>query len=580
MVGVEEGAMLMEKRAVITVDGQDKTLPAFIVNLLNRRGVADEGFSRFLYPRLADLPHPDKMKNLTAAARLAVAAISDDRPIVIWGDYDVDGTTGTALLVHFFRELGVEVTWYIPNRLSEGYGLHSDWFCNRQKCCIGGDFLLITVDCGVSNHREVAIVKELGGKVIITDHHAVPKEGVPDCLVVNPSQKDCGFHGEKLAGVGLAFYLAAAVRSELGRLPEQALLSHKINLKKYLPFVALGTIADMVDLTPTNRILVRSGIEALESTEFYGLTELLSCHQITGSRLTSEDIGYLLAPKINAPGRLGDSSLAVSLLVAENKRLAKKMADKLICINDERKRVCENNFENALASLSRSAVAEQGCAIVCGEMHLGVAGIVAARLVEEFAVPALVLAKMIGRDGSSICSGSARSVDGVNMVELLEQCSPYLLRFGGHAMAAGLSLLAENFLVFSQMFSSLARNALTTRDLSQQKKEPQIHLSVDQLMAEEHLDLLQLLEPYGPGNPQPIFHDAAARVVDVRAIGRDFAHLQLTIRGKYRNYKGVGFHLGKRLAEIQSSPQRKMSYTPTLNRFRGTVSWQVRVIDL
>jgi single-stranded-DNA-specific exonuclease len=420
----------------------------------------------------------------------------------------------------------------------------------------------------------------MGGKVIITDHHAVPKEGVPNCLVVNPSQEDCGFHRENLAGVGLAFYLAAAIRSELARMPEQTLMPHNINLKKYLPFVALGTIADMVELTPTNRILVRSGIEALEKPEFHGLAELLACHQITGSRLTSEDIGYLLAPKINAPGRLGDSALAVDLLVAKEKRQAKKMADKLIDINDQRKRLCEDNFEKALNSLSSSAVAQQGCAMVCGEMHLGVAGIVAARLVEEFAVPALVLAKMIGRDGSSIYSGSARSVDGVNLVELLEQCRAHLLRFGGHAMAAGLSLLAEKFPDFSQEFSSMSRKALLKRDFSQRKIEPQIDLPVDELMAEEHLDLLQLLEPYGPGNPQPIFHDVAARVVDARAIGRDFAHLQLTIRGKYCNYKGIGFHLGKRLAEIQSSPQRRMRYTPTLNRFRGTVSWQVRVIDL
>jgi len=572
--------MLMEKRAVITVDGQNKTLPGFLVNLLNSRGVEAGEFSRFLYPSLADLPHPDNMKNLTAAARLTIEAIRADRPIVVWGDYDVDGTTGTALLVHFFRELGVEVTWYIPNRLNEGYGLHSDWFGNRQRCCIGGDFLLITVDCGISNWREVEIVKEMGGKVIITDHHAVPKEGVPNCLVVNPSQEDCGFHRENLAGVGLAFYLAAAIRSELARMPEQTLMPHNINLKKYLPFVALGTIADMVELTPTNRILVRSGIEALEKPEFHGLAELLACHQITGSRLTSEDIGYLLAPKINAPGRLGDSALAVDLLVAKEKRQAKKMADKLIDINDQRKRLCEDNLEKALNSLSSSAVAQQGCAMVCGEMHLGVAGIVAARLVEEFAVPALVLAKMIGRDGSSIYSGSARSVDGVNLVELLEQCRAHLLRFGGHAMAAGLSLLAENFPDFSQEFSSMSHKALLKRDFSQRKREPQIDLPVDELMAEEHLDLLQLLEPYGPGNPQPIFHDVAARVVDARAIGRDFAHLQLTIRGKYCNYKGIGFYLGKRLAEIQSSPQRRMRYTPTLNRFRGTVSWQVRVIDL
>jgi single-stranded-DNA-specific exonuclease len=168
----------------------------------------------------------------------------------------------------------------------------------------------------------------------------------------------------------------------------------------------------------------------------------------------------------------------------------------------------------------------------------------------------------------------------VNLVELLEQCTAHLLRFGGHAMAAGLSLSAEKFPNFSQEFSSMSRKALLKRDLSQRKREPQIDLPVDELMAEEHLDLLQLLEPYGPGNPQPIFHDVAARVVDARAIGRDFAHLQLTIRGKYCNYKGIGFHLGKRLAEIQSSPQRRMRYTPTLNRFRGTVSWQVRVIDL
>ena len=195
-------------------------IPPIYVEFLKSRGIAgDEAAYRFLYPSLADLPKPEGMLNLPAAARLAVEYIVAGKQIMIWGDYDVDGTTGTALLVNFFKELGTRVRWHIPDRIDEGYGLNSDWFTDKKNISLPEDFLLITVDCGISNAQQIEIIKQIGGTVIVTDHHSLADEKIPDCLVLNPSQPSCGFHKQHLAGVGVAFYLAAGIRAELAELP-------------------------------------------------------------------------------------------------------------------------------------------------------------------------------------------------------------------------------------------------------------------------------------------------------------------------------------------------------------------------
>ncbi len=553
--------------------------PVFIEYLKTRGVVGDEAAYNFLYPALADLPKPEMMKNLPEAAQLVVDYIIAEKQIIIWGDYDVDGTTGTALLVNFFRELGTDVRWHIPDRLKEGYGLNSKWFVNQENTSLAADFLLITVDCGISDVQQIEVIKNIGGKVIITDHHSLPEKSLPDCLVLNPSQPSCGFHGQHLAGVGVAFYLAAGIRAELSLHSLVGVVASKINLKRYLAFVALGTVADVVDLTSTNRILVRGGLETLAESHFIGLVELLVSCEITGDYITSEDIGYLIGPKINAAGRLGESKIVVELLTEQNRKNARRLVQQLTELNIERRRISSDNLETALTSISATTLEQNKCAIVRGNLHQGVAGIVASRLVDMFRVPAIVFAKKEDAGGQVFFTGSARSVEGVNIIALLTKCAQWIERFGGHEMAAGLTVSDDNFNNFETYFTSLVKEAMKGQQVKP-KKQYDIRCSTELIMNKEHLGCMRLLEPFGPGNPQPIFMDPAVTIIDSRAVGRDSEHLQVTIRGRYSNFKGIGFSLGKLLNDIQNEPQRNMIYTPTMNRFRGMTNWQVRVIDL
>jgi single-stranded-DNA-specific exonuclease len=553
--------------------------PVFIEYLKTRGIVGDEAAYKFLHPTLADLPKPELMKNLPAAARLAVDYITAKKKIIIWGDYDVDGTTGTALLVNFFRELGTEVKWHIPDRLNEGYGLNSRWFTNRKNKNLLDDFLLITVDCGISDPQQIEVIKKLGGKVIITDHHSLPEQSIPDCLVLNPSQPACGFHREHLAGVGVAFYLAAGIRTELTLHAHLAREAGKLNLKRYLAFVALGTIADVVELSATNRILVRGGLEALSEPHFIGLKELLVSCEIFGDHITSEDIGYLLGPKINAAGRLGESKIVVELLTEQDRKKARQLAEQMTELNMERRRISSDNLEIALTTLSTASLERNKCAIVRGDLHQGVAGIVASRLVDMFRVPAVVFAQNEHADGRIFFTGSARSVEGLNIMVILAKCAEWIEKFGGHEMAAGLTVSDDNIKNFEAYFISLAREAMEKMQVKP-KKQYDIRCSAELIMDKDHLNCFRLLEPFGPGNPQPIFQDPEATIIDSRTVGRDSEHLQVTIRGRYTNFKGIGFSLGKHLNDVQQKPKRNMIFTPTMNRFRGTVNWQVRVIDL
>ncbi|MGB3211970.1 MAG: single-stranded-DNA-specific exonuclease RecJ [Desulforhopalus sp.] len=554
-------------------------IPPIFIEYLETRGVSGpEAVEKFLYPILADLPKPEMMKNLQAAAELVVRYMLAGKQIIIWGDYDVDGTSGTALLVNFFHELGTSATWHVPDRLKEGYGLNAQWFLD-QRSGLSKDFLLITVDCGISDGRQIEIIKKIGGQVIVTDHHSLPKHSKAECLVLNPSQPSCGFHGEHLAGVGVAFYLAAGIRAQLSSHEQLGRIATHLNLKKYLGFVALGTIADIVELTPTNRILTRAGLETLVESHFVGLSELLISCDITDTYITSEDIGYLIGPKINAAGRLGESTVVVELLIEQDRKRARRLAQKLTELNKERKRISDDNLEYALTNVDNALLEKDKCLVVKGDFHQGVAGIVASRLVDSYRVPAIVFAKIIEPDGQIFYTGSARSIEGVNIIALLQECAGRIERFGGHEMAAGLTVCNSNIKTFETHFTSLAREAMHKRKVIQ-KKRFDISCPVEVIMSKEHLDWLRLLEPFGPGNPQPVFQDPMVRIIDSRTVGRDSAHLQATIRGKYSNLKGIGFSLGKHLSDIQKKPERKLTYAPTMNRFRGTVNWQVRIIDI
>ncbi|MFH0784736.1 MAG: single-stranded-DNA-specific exonuclease RecJ [Pseudomonadota bacterium] len=556
-------------------------IPTIFRYFLSKRGVeGDEALGRFLFPRLADLPKPEKMQNLAKAAHLVVEYMTAEKQIVIWGDYDVDGTTGTALLVNFFREYNIEVSWHIPNRLTEGYGLNIEWFQQHRGSSLNNDFLLITVDCGIANGPEIACIKKMGGQVIVTDHHTLPEHGLPECLILNHSMTTCGFHGEQLAGVGMAFYLAVGIRAELVTSQCFTDVARRINLKQYLAFVALGTIADVVDLTNTNRILVRAGLEALSCTKFPGLQELLAtCDIGSGGMVVSEDISYSIGPKINAAGRLGENDLVVTLLTEQDTAKAKRLATRLTTLNEDRKKISADNLETTLTTISATRADQDKCVIAKGFLHQGVAGIIASKLVEVFGFPALVFAEKILDDKSIVYVGSARSIEGINLIEMLKVCANFIEHFGGHEMAAGLTVSAGKFDSFSAKFSAIAKDNWQSRRI-QKKKSYDIECSVENLMSDEYLDFLKLMEPFGPGNIQPIFQDSRAKIVDSRTIGRTSEHLHLTIRGKFANLKGIGFGLGNKIQEVQKQPERTLIFAPTINRYRGNVSWQVRVIDV
>ena len=555
-------------------------IPPVFIEYLKRRGiVGGEAVHKFLHPTLENLPKPELMQNLQVAAQSVVDYMVAGRQIIIWGDYDVDGTTGTALLVNFFKEFGIEARWHIPDRFDEGYGLNSEWFINRKNTAISEEFLLITVDCGISNAKEIEVIKNIGGEVIVTDHHSLPEHSIPECIVLNPSQVSCGFHKDQLAGVGVAFYLAAGIRANLSLNSRFSNIAGQINLKRYLAFVALGTVADVVDLTATNRILVRAGLEVLLESNFIGLKELLLSCDISGDYIASEDIGYLIGPKINAAGRLGNSGIVVELLTSRDRKDAKRLSTELTDLNTERKRLSGGNLESALTLTSGAIVEREKCVIVKGELHQGVAGIVASRLVEIFQAPAIVFAeKKSCSDEITYFTGSARSVDGINIIDILSQCSEWIERFGGHEMAAGLTVSGIKMNEFRKKFVSRVMSAMNERQVKP-KKQFDIDCSVELAMNNDHLDCFRLLEPFGPGNSQPVFKDSSVTIVNTRAVGRGSEHLQVTIRGRYSNLKGIGFGLGGRVEDIQKRPKRNMIYTPTMNRFRGNVSWQVRVIE-
>ncbi len=555
-------------------------IPQVFLEILKDRGLEERGeIAKFLFPKLADLPKPGSMLGMAEAVDLIFEYLAAKKPIIVWGDYDVDGTTGTSLLVNFFRSLGGEIDWHIPNRLHEGYGLNIDWFRKNGKYNAKQDFLLITVDCGISDSKVIDQIVQMGGSTIVTDHHSLPKTSLPDCIILNPSQENCGFNGQYLAGVGVAFYLAAGVRSKVFSAGGINGITQEINLKQFLVFVALGTIADLVHLSPTNRILVKGGIEVLKNTQFPGISALLQSCDIQDGSVSSEDIGFLLGPLINAAGRVGDSETVVTLLTTAFAPEAGKLVKKLVRLNNKRKSICINDLEESLDLLNEKQVLADRCVVLAGDIHQGVAGIVASRLVDTFGVPVIVLGVKQGKTGEALLVGSARSVEGVSIVKAINQCSEFLLRYGGHDMAAGMTMMESNFMSFRQKIQSTLAEMMATRPVVT-ASENDFYCPVSDLMSEKYLAFLQLLEPFGPGNQRPVFKDNNATIVNSKRVGRASEHLQIALRGKYSNYKGIGFGLGKHRDEIQQNPERTIRYTPTKNRFRGTTSWQVRIIDI
>jgi len=549
-----------------------------IIRLLEKNGLKTyKEMLSYLEPHLQDLPKPDQMHGLPKAAAIIGDSILANTPILIWGDYDVDGTTATALLLLFFKSLKYEkVAYYIPNRLVEGYGLQSEPLKTITKTNCTDKKILITVDNGISAHSAVQTAKDLGYQVIVTDHHTPPELRVDADAVLNPRQKECAFPGKNLAGVGVAFYLAVGVRTYLQK---KQYFNDNIpvpNMKQLLDLVAIGTVADMVQLDKTNRILVRAGLETVANKTNPGITSLCAKTSLDSSLLRSEDISFQIAPKINAAGRLGYAAKAVSLLTSQSKTEADELCDVLIKTNLERKVLTVSDLSRAIIAVEdRHRSVLEDSIVVAGDFHIGVAGIVASNLVEKYHKPTIVLCEQ----SSGLYKGSARSIDGLNLYNALEECRNRLIGFGGHAMAAGMSLKIEQLDCFRKEFNDAV--CALQPDAEPSGGDSLVEeIGVCELFNNAVLKQLLLLEPHGTGNPQPTFSDTDTTFSDLKRIGGDKSHLKFVISSGSTVVNAIAFGKGELYKKCTYGKVKRILYSPAVNYFRGKRSWQARVIDI
>lgn len=534
--------------------------------LLAQRGIeAGEAAERFLQPSLVQLPDPQNLLGIDLAVSRLIKAVRDREKIVIYGDYDVDGTTSTALLMDFFGEVGAQVDYYIPHRVREGYSLNVEAL---RKIRAGGAKIVITVDNGISAVREAEAARELGIDLIITDHHEVPPELPRAYAIINPKLSGDGSPGKELAGVGVAFYLLVALRKALR---EAGLLGDREpNLRRALDLVAVGTIADMAPLIGINRILVKEGLKVLEHSARPGLKALKEIAGVDGP-VAADQVAFRLGPRINAVGRLDDAAFGVKLLLCRRDDEARELAERLDQANIERQGIEERIVEEACARVESEALAGHRRSLVLfqEDWHPGVIGIVASRLVERYHLPAIVLT----RDGDS-CKGSARSIRGLNLVEGLRSCAAHLTKFGGHFYAAGLTLPREKLEAFIDDFDREVRQRVAEEDFA-----PSLRVDIESGLDSIGADLLEELErlqPFGLGNAEPVLLLRGVEVQESRIVGE--RHLRLRVKAGRRTLGAIGFRLAEKRPALSS--QVDLACVPGWNEWNGSKNIQLRMIDL
>ncbi len=534
--------------------------------LLVQRGVSDSAAAtRFLSGSLADLPDPFLLLGMTAAVARLLTAVAERQLISIYGDYDVDGVTATTLLVRFFRALNVPVAYHIPQRLADGYGLSPEGI---TAVAATGTRVVISVDCGITAIAEAALCRDLGLDLIVTDHH-LPGSELPDALaIINPQQPGCSFPAKGLAGVGLAFYLAIALRS---RLRETGYFSAvpEPNLREYLDLVALGTIADMVPLQGVNRLLVHFGLHELSRSTQPGLVALKQVSGITGE-VNCGMVGFRLGPRINAAGRLENAASGVELLLTDSLELAAQLAQLLDDSNRARQDLEQEILADALRKVQSLPVDSGRHAIVLAstDWHPGVIGIVASRLVELYHRPTILIALQEGHG-----KGSGRSIPALHLKDALAACAEHLLKFGGHRQAAGLAVGEENLAAFIERFSEVTAGLLEDDDLI-----PELRIDVEltpDALTLGRVEELQRLAPFGIGNPEPLFLVRQAAVAAVRPLNG--GHLRLTLHWSGQSLVALCFSPGTR--SIASGDQLDLVGALQVNTWQGRSTIQLRVKD-
>ncbi len=532
--------------------------------LLLNRGLPDiDKANRFIKASLEDLYDPYLMKDMKRAVERIQEAIVSNQRIWIYGDYDVDGVSSTSILVRYFRNIGYPVDYYIPNRIEEGYGINSEAI--REIHRMGGA-LIITVDCGITSVKEAELADSLGIDMIITDHHECHGELPKAYAIVNPKQEDCQYPYDMLCGCGIAFKLIQALTP-----PEV----FKQQLKDYIDIVAVATIADIVPLVDENRILVKNGLKRLQQTDNAGLKALIHVAGLDGKKLSAGQIGFTLAPRINAAGRIGDANGAVRLLTTEDHQEAKGLAELLDKENKNRQQIEADIHQEALALVEedKSYHRENFLVLYKEEWHHGVIGIVASRLVEKFYRPVVILSV----EGDE-AKGSARSIPGFNLFDALYQCKELFIKFGGHEQAAGLSIKVENIPAFRKKINEIIDSTLREEDFI-----PEISFDGPLRLQELNDGLmkeLEWLEPYGMGNPGPKFINRLIKPLYPKSIGAEGKHLKLTLQQKDHRAEGIAFNLGPLNQELVGADKIDIIYSPEINEYNGTRRIQLNIKDV
>lgn len=582
----EKWMVINKKEDFIKLTSEYEINP-LIARLLANRGIVNKKeASLFLKGTVNDLNDASLMKDMRKAVSIIKDAIEEKKKIVIYGDYDCDGVCSTTILYRTLKKLGANFDYYIPNREDEGYGMNSD---RIRKLKSEGAEVILTCDNGISAMEQVEVAKELGLTVIITDHHDIPyieKEGnrinvVPnsDC-VINPKQGNCEYPFKELCGAGVALKFSMELVNEMGRS-----FSEFYDLFQY---AAIATICDVVELLGENRIIVKEGLKLINNTSSIGLKALIKATGLEGKEISEYHFGFVLGPCINATGRLETADLSVELLITEDEKYAEELAKKLYELNVERQELTFDSVESVISKVEEEITNGEKVILVYDEgIHESIAGIVAGRVRERFNLPTIVMTR-----GKDMPKGSARSIEGYNMFEELNKCKEYIEKFGGHPMAAGLSVKEENI--------SLLRKALNSKcTLSDEDIIPVI--KIDSPLEIKYLDeglveKIENLRPFGKGNGSPLFAVKNIKVSRVFFIGKEknFMKFRFVVPGTFGYVEGLNFDKYEDFKDMFTDKYGEekflhlvdsgyadfymdIIYYPTINEFNGKRNIQLNV---
>jgi len=540
--------------------------------LINRGIIDSKSAAAFLRPKLSELIRPELMPGVKEAVSRIKQAIEEKQKITIYGDYDVDGITAVVIIRQLLMLLGANVDYYIPHRVEEGYGLSREAI---ESLAESGTELLITVDCGISAVAEAALAGKLGMQLIITDHHP-PEENLPEAVAVVHPMLDSAYENQNCCGAMVVFKLAWALANEFNNGAKLDGYLREFMLKA-ASLAAMGSVADIVDLRGENRILTSFGLRMLPDCGLPGIEALIETAGLTGKSLDSFHIGFRLAPMLNAAGRMGHARLAVELLTSDSNVRSLQIAEYLKDQNNQRRSCEQKIFKQACEMITTGKLNHPDCkAIVLADenWHTGVIGIVASRIAEKYHRPAIML-----NAAGQIAQGSGRSIEGFDLLKALKACSEHLNTFGGHKMAAGLTIRAEKIPHFIAEFEKYAAQNVTADDII-------TSFNIDATAQLSQLNMqtaaeLEMLGPFGQGNPRPVFATMGVQLASVpRRVGAKGSHLQLAVTDNTNAVRCVGFGMGRLEKKLLENEFFNIAYQPEINSYNGSRSVQLVLLDV